>query len=67
MAVVKNIQWISEEEAAELMGLTAKYFRRRVQAGYYSISYRHPSRNKFQYNRVDIEKELAKTEVRILA
>jgi hypothetical protein len=47
--------WISENEAAEMMGLAPKYFRRSVQNGKFSIGYSRISRNKIEYNKVDIE------------
>jgi hypothetical protein len=43
--------WVSEEEAAKLVGLAPKYFRRKVSAGAMpKIVQTRPSRNKFEYD-----------------
>lgn len=50
------ITWISESEAAQALGLTPKYFRRKVRSGeVLNINYTRPSRNTYQYNAADIE------------
>jgi hypothetical protein len=53
--MTKKPNWISETEAANIMGLAPKYFRRAVQSGKYQIGYTRVSRAKIEYNKVDIE------------
>jgi DNA-dependent RNA polymerase auxiliary subunit epsilon len=54
---MKQISWISEKEAAQMMGLkTVKYFRRLVKKGTFNISYRtRPSGKGFEYDAKAIE------------
>ncbi len=52
---MKHIEWISEEEAAAMVGLPPLTFRRYVQqkklrVGYFKITYK----SKPQYNKADI-------------
>lgn len=55
MSQQKKPIWITEDEAASMMGLAPKYFRRSVQVGRYSIGYTRVSRARIEYNKVDIE------------
>lgn len=55
MATQRNIVWISEEEAAKMMGYKPKVFRRYVQEGKLNISSTRLNYRTIEYNRVDID------------
>jgi hypothetical protein len=63
MATNKKPTWISEKQAADMMGLAPKYFRRAVQEGRYSIGFTRVSRPKIEYNLHDIEEHKNKNAV----
>lgn len=48
--------WISESEAAQLMGYHPRYLREIVKNGKLEIAYTAPTGRKYHYNKVDIEK-----------
>lgn len=54
-----KVEYIPEEDAAKLIGLTAKYFREQIKKGKWLISFRtRPSGRGYQYNKIEIEKLL---------
>jgi hypothetical protein len=52
----QSINWISEEEAAGIFGLTTRYFREAVTAkNKFPIKYSRVSKKKILYNKADID------------
>lgn len=60
----QKVEWISEVEAAAIMGLKPLYFRECViTKRKYSFGYVKPSRNQVLYNKVDIDNYLLENAV----